>query len=95
MSEMVQVSMNVPKELAPYFDNHGYDWTFEKGALLLLPYVQGKTISHGRAAELLGVRKWDLIEYYDSIGVPYLNQSKNDLMQDIETIDQVLRNKRT
>ena len=30
-------------------------------ALSLYPYIQNQTISHGRAAELLGIRKSELI----------------------------------
>ena len=40
--------------------------------------------------ELLGVRKWDLIEYYNSIGIPYLDQSKEELLSDLATLDKVL-----
>lgn len=46
------------------------------------------TISYGRAAEILGVHKTDLIEFYDSLGIPYLNQSKEELLRDLETLDQ-------
>jgi hypothetical protein len=58
--------------------------------MLLYPFIQNMTISHGRAAEILGVRKTDLIEFYDSMGIPYLNQSRQDLMNDIHTLDKVL-----
>ena len=38
------------------------------------------TISHGRAAEILGIPKYDLIEIYDKMGLAYLSF-------DIEEID--------
>ena len=31
------------------------------------------TISHGRAAEILGIPKYDLIEIYDKMGLAYLS----------------------
>lgn len=45
--------------------------------------AQGLVISHGRSAEILGVRKWDLIEFYDSVGIPCLSQSREDIDEEI------------
>jgi hypothetical protein len=59
--------------------------------MLLYPFIKNMTISHGRAAEILGVRKTDLIGFYDSMGIPYLNQSRQDLINDIQTLDKVLK----
>ena len=54
--------------------------------MLLYPYIQNLTISHGRAAEILGVHKTDIIEFYNSLGIPYLNQSASELLGDLVTI---------
>ena len=45
----------------------------ERNALILYPYVKDKTISHGRAAEILGISKYDLIELDDNLGLAYLS----------------------
>ena len=37
------------------------------------------TISHGRAAEILGVHKLDLIAYYGKLGLPYLDMGEDEL----------------
>ncbi len=57
--------------------------SFEQSAMLLYPMIRNLVISHGRAAEILVVRKWDLIEFYNKMGIPYLNQSKEDLDEEI------------
>ena len=44
-------------------------------AMLLYPAIVGLTISHGCAAELLEIHKWDLIGLYANMGIPYLNQT--------------------
>lgn len=87
--EMMTVPMTVPKGMAPYLDDTEQDHSFERNAMMLYPYIQDKTISHGRAAEILGVRKWDLIEFYNAIGLPYLNQSKEDLLADLATFERI------
>lgn len=48
-------------------------------ALSLYPHIQNQTISHGRAAELLGIRKSELIELYDKLGYSYLNMIWDEL----------------
>ncbi len=77
--EMVTVPVTVPKGLAPYMERGERGLSFEQSAMLLYPLIQGLVISHGRAAEILGVPKWELIEFYDKMGIPYLNQSPEDL----------------
>ncbi|MCI8684057.1 MAG: hypothetical protein HFH50_13985 [Lachnospiraceae bacterium] len=51
----------------------------ERNALLLYPYILKQTISHGRAAEILGIRKNDLIDIYDKLGFSYLDLIMDDL----------------
>ena len=87
----VMVPMNVPEGMVPYLNSlDDSDSLFARNAMLLYPFIQNMTISHGRAAEILGVRKTDLIEFYNSVGIPYLNQSKADLMNDILTLERIL-----
>ena len=82
----VNVQLTVPEEMTPYLISED----FERNAMLIYPFIKNMTISHGRAAEILGVRKRDLIEYYNSIGIPYLNQSKNDILSDVAAFDRVM-----
>lgn len=81
--EMVTVSVKVPKGLECYLEDTDPDQIFARSAMMLYPFIQNLTISHGRAAELLGVRKLDLIAFYDKMGMPYLNQSAEDLDEEI------------
>ena len=53
--------------------------------ILLYPYIYNQTISHGRAAEILGVSKSDLITIYDKLGYSYYDLIQDDLEDDIDT----------
>ena len=86
----VNVQITVPEDLSKYLNNSDYEQMFERNAMLLYPFIRNLTISHGRAAEILGVHKTDLIEFYDSLGIPYLNQSEEDLIADLATLDRVI-----
>lgn len=86
----VNVQIEIPKGIAPYLNDEERIPPFERNAMMIYPFIQKGIISHGRAAELLEVRKWDLIEFYNSIGIPYLNQSKEELLADLATFDKVM-----
>lgn len=81
--DMITIPVTIPKDMAPYLDWEEKRLSFEQNAMLLYPLIHNLVISHGRAAEILGVRKWDLIEFYNKMGIPYLNQSKEDLDEEI------------
>ena len=87
--EMMTIQLTVPKGMAPYLDDTEQDHSFERNAMMLYPFIQNLTISHGRAAEILGVRKRDLIKYYNSVGLPYLNQSKEELLAELATFEKL------
>ena len=80
----------VMEDMSTYLNDVDYEQAFERNAMLLYPFIRNLTISHGRAAEILGVHKTDLIEFYDSMGIPYLNQSEEDLMADLATLDRIV-----
>lgn len=84
---MVDVRLRVPEGMVPYLSDEGREASFERDAMLLYPLIRKAVISHGRVAEILGVRKWDLIEFYDSIGIPYLDQSKEELLTEIASYE--------
>ena len=86
----VNIQIAVPEGMIRYIVNADMEQSFERNAMILYPFIQNLTISHGRAAEILGVHKTDLIEFYDSIGIPYLNQSQNELLDDLATLDRVM-----
>ena len=73
----------MPEGLAPYIAESGSSEELVRNAMLLYPHIRSLEISHGRAAELLGINKLDLIDLYDSLGMPYLNQSRESLLQEL------------
>ena len=78
MENMTTVSFDVPAELADLLNRSSQD-QFERNAMLILPFVQNLTVSHGRAAEILGVHKLELIAFYGKLGLPYLDMSEDEL----------------
>lgn len=86
----VKIQITVPEGMIPYFNDNNQELNFERNAMLIYPFIRNLTISYGRAAEILGVHKTALIEFYDSIGIPYISLSENELLEDLATLDRVM-----
>ena len=61
-----------------------------RNALLLYPSIANNTISHGRAAELLGMHKMELIELYSRLGIPYIDMTDEEFEEEIQTVKKLL-----
>ena len=87
--DMVNYTIRVPKGMVPYLadDESGDD--FERNALILYGFIQTGVLSHGRTAEILDIKKRDLIEFYNSKGLPYLDQNKEELLADLAAYDRI------
>lgn len=80
---IMDVKISVPQEMASYVTPDNADMELERNALLLYPYIKNLTISHGKAAEILGIQKTELIEMYDELGLAYLDQDINEIEEEI------------
>ena len=80
------VTINVPTEMAKYLITMNPEAELTRNALLLYPYILNQTISHGRAAEILGIRKSELI---DTLGYSYFDMTMDDLDDELNTFRQL------
>lgn len=81
---MTSIEINLPELAKDYV----LDETTEemRNALLLYPSIVNNTISHGRAAELLGMNKIELVELYSRLGIPYLDMTDEEFAEEIQTV---------
>lgn len=85
MSKMEKITLNVPVGMSKYINTSSSETELTRNALLLYPYIINLTISHGRAAEILGITKTELIDLYDSLGYSYFDMIIDDLDDDLDT----------
>ncbi|MFR8171891.1 MAG: UPF0175 family protein [Marvinbryantia sp.] len=83
------VEIQVPEAMKPYVADRTEEATLERNALLLYPYILKRTISHGRAAEILGIHKLDLIDLYGQMGFCYFDQTEEELDKDLQTFQEL------
>lgn len=84
MIDMTKIEMEVPTPILP-FVNHG-QFQSQQTALLLYPYIANGDISNGKAAELLGISKMELLDMFGEMGIPYYNQTSEELDNDIQAL---------
>ena len=71
---MKSVSIKFPDKMVDFIEEVSVDdmLNFKRAAFLLYAYIDAGKLSHGRAAELLGVDKFDLIDFYGEHGLEYV-----------------------
>lgn len=85
---MASIEIKLPSAARDYVLDDTTD--VMRNALLLYPSIANNTISHGRAAELLGMRKMELIELYGRLGIPYLDMTDEEFDEEIQTIKRLV-----
>ena len=82
---LTETVIRVPEQMIAYIEPDSKSDELIRNAMIMYPYVKAGTISHGRAAEILGIPKNDLIKIYDNLGFPYLS-SVSAYEEDLKTI---------
>ena len=78
-----RIAIDIPVGMKDYIQQSD---SLRRNALWLYLSIMDRKISHGKAAEILGIRKLDLIDLYASMGLPYLDQTMNELDEDLSTL---------
>ncbi len=79
------VEIRIPEAMKPFIVQDDSKEALLRNALLLYPFIKDKKISHGKAAEILGIHKLELIDMYGELGFSYFDQTMDELEQDMET----------
>ena len=88
------VTIKVPVGMSKYLVTVNPETELTRNALLLYPYILNQTISHGRAAEILGIRKSELIDLYDKLTHADFDMTLDDLDEELNTF-RMLKKKET
>ena len=80
---LTDVKISVPLEMVSYINSDDEKMELERNALILYPFIKNLTISHGKAAEILGISKNELIELYDGLGLAYLDFEIDEVEEEV------------
>ena len=87
--DFTDVNIKVPIGMTMYITPQNKQAELERNALLLYPYINDNTISHGKAAEILGISKFELISLYDRLGLAYLSMDISEVESDIQNWEKI------
>jgi predicted HTH domain antitoxin len=57
--------------------------------LSILELYRRKEISSGKAAELLGMERFEFVRYASRLGIPFFDISKQELQRDLKTAKRI------
>lgn len=84
---MAVVNLEMPEAMVTYVMPKDKDAQLMRNAMILYPYIHDGVISHGKAAEILGIYKLDLITLYGKLGLPYIQMTDEEIEEEISTVD--------
>jgi hypothetical protein len=88
---MVDVNIKVPEGMVMYLQPQNKHDELMRNALVLYQYINNNVISHGKAAEILGISKYDLIALYDEIGLSYLSLDIGEVEAELDNWEKIKR----
>ena len=86
---MATINIELPDEMIQFAMPRNKEEQFVRNAMMLYPYILKKRISHGRAAEILGIHKLDLIDLYGQMGFCYFDQTKDELDKELQAFKEL------
>lgn len=88
----VNITLNVPNDIAFLLQLDEEQGELERNAMLLYPYIKKGNISYGKAAEILGMPKWEIITFYNDLGFPYIDYDISEIKDEISNYRKLQNN---
>ncbi len=86
MIVMAKIEIDVPEEIVPYMVLDDKETQTIRNAMLVYPYIKSGVMSHGKAAEILGLHKMDLVLLYGKFGLPYFDETEDEFEEDLAVL---------
>ena len=89
MSTPQQISIALDEKFLSFVAKKREDIPEKLKELSVLELYRRKDISSGKAAELLGMKRFEFIKYASRLGIPFFDMSKEELEKDLEAAKKV------
>lgn len=81
------VSIEVPEQIVRFVVVKDDEAQKKRDAMLIYPYIKDDVVSFGRAAEMLGMHKLDLITLYGKMGIDYVDMTDEEFEDELKTVE--------
>lgn len=70
----------------PYMMSEDEETRITRNAMLVYPYIKSGVLSHGKATEILGLRKMKLITLYGKLVLSYFDETQEEFEEDLTAL---------
>ena len=89
MSSGQQISVDLDERFLSFISKKRENIPGKLKELSILELYRRKEISSGKAAELLGMERFEFVRFASRIGIPFFDMSKEELEKDLESAKKV------
>ena len=84
-----QISVALDEKFLSFVAKKRKDIPEKLKELSVLELYRRKDISSGKAAELLGMERFEFVRYASRLGIPFFDMSKEELEKDLEVTKRI------
>ena len=84
-----QISVALDEKFLSFVAKKRKDIPEKLKELSILELYRRKEISSGKAAELLGMERFEFVRYASRLGIPFFDMSKEELEKDLEVTKRI------
>ena len=84
-----QISVALDEKFLSFVAKKRKDIPEKLKELSILELYRRKDISSGKAAELLGMERFEFVRYASRLGIPFFDMSKEELEKDLEVTKRI------
>jgi predicted HTH domain antitoxin len=84
-----QISVALDEKFLSFVAKKRKDIPEKLKELSILELYRRKEISSGKAAELLGMERFEFVRYASRLGIPFFDMSKEELEKDLESAKRI------
>ena len=84
-----QISVTLDEKFLSFVAKKRKDIPEKLKELSILELYRRKEISSGKAAELLGMERFEFVRYASRLGIPFFDMSKEELEKDLESAKRI------
>jgi len=89
MPTQQQISIILDEKFLSFIAKKKKDIPQRLRELSILELYRRKEISSGKAAELLGMQRFEFVRYASRLGIPFFDMSKEELERDLEALRKI------
>ena len=89
MPNQQQISIVLDEKFISFIAKKRKDIPQRLRELSILELYRRKEISSGKAAELLGMQRFEFVRYASRLGIPFFDMSKEELERDLKALRKI------